>query len=98
MRIGQIVSIEDSNIPDVQTGVIVRREMEVQGMYWWYEVLCNDGCHHVLPEYLLSPRLRQIRTSDEAENTPKKSHNYQQHSTKPTKNGLHYIHNGKQTT
>ena len=81
MRIGQIVSVEDSNIPHVQTGVIVRRQKEEQGMYWWYEVLCNDGCHHVLPEFLLSPRLRQIRTSNEVIKTTKKSHNYQQHST-----------------
>ena len=43
MRIGQIVSVEDSNIPHVQTGVIVRRQKEEQGMYWWYEVLCNEG-------------------------------------------------------
>ena len=81
MRIGQIVSVEDSNIPHVQTGVIVRRQKEEQGMYWWYEVLCNDGCHHVLPEFLLSPRLRQIRTSKEVIKTTKNSHNYQQHST-----------------
>ena len=96
MRIGQIVSIEDSNIPHVQTGVIVRREMEEQGMYWWYEVLCNDGCHHVLPAFLLSPRLRQIRTSDKVIKTSEKSHNFQQHSTNTSHNELHYIHNGKQ--
>ena len=96
MRIGQIVSIEDSNIPHIQTGVIIRKELEEQGMYWWYEVLCNDGCHHVLPAYLLSPRLRQIRTSDEANKSSIKLHNYQQHSTKHIQNKLHYIHNGKQ--
>ena len=96
MRIGQIVSVEDSNIPHVQTGVIVRREMEEQGSYWWYEVLCNDGCHHVLPSYLLSPRLRQIRTSNEVIKTSKKSLDNQRHSTKHTNYELHYIHNGKQ--
>ena len=86
MRIGQIVSVEDSNIPHIQTGVIVRRQREEQGMYWWYEVLCNDGCHHVLPAFLLSPQLRQIRTSNEVIKTTKKSHNYQQHCSNVRKN------------
>ena len=68
MRIGQIVSIEDKNIPYVQTGIIIRRERDPnQGQYFWYEVLANDEKIYVLPQFLLSPRLRQIRTSDEAE-------------------------------
>ena len=73
MRIGQIVAIEDNNIPHVQTGIILRREKEEQGMYWWYEVLANDENTYVLPAFLLSPRLRQIRTSDEAEKNRIKS-------------------------
>ena len=96
MRIGQIVSVEDSNIPHIQTGIIIRREKEEQAQYFWYEVLANDGQKYVLPAFLLSPRLRQIRTSDEVIKTSEKSHNFQQPSTKHTKNGLHYIHNGKQ--
>ena len=67
MRIGQIVSIEDNNIPHVQTGIIIRRERAPdQGQYFWYEVLANDEKIYILPQFLLSPRLRQIRTSDEA--------------------------------
>ena len=43
MRIGQIVSIEDNNIPHVQTGIIIRRERDPdQAQYFWYEVLAND--------------------------------------------------------
>ena len=68
MRIGQIVSIEDNNIPHVQTGIIIRRERDPnQAQYFWYEVLANDEKIYILPQFLLSPRLRQIRTSDEAE-------------------------------
>lgn len=55
MRIGQIVFIDDSNIPNVQTGIITKRQKEEQAQYFWYEVLCNDGQHHVLPAFLLSP-------------------------------------------
>ena len=73
MRIGQIVAIEDNNIPHVQTGIILRREKEEHGQYWWYEVLANDENKYVLPAFLLSPRLRQIRTSDEAEKNRIKS-------------------------
>lgn len=96
MRIGQIVSIEDKNIPHVQTGLIIRRERCVYEQYFWYEVLANDGEKYVLPAFLLSSALRQIRTSDEVIKTSKKSHNFQQPSTKHTQNKLHYIHNGKQ--
>ena len=96
MRIGQIVSIEDVNIPNVQTGVIVRRERDPDAQYFWYEVLCNDGEHHILPAFLLSPRLRQIRYCGEAEKTCEKSHNFQQHSTKTATNTLNYIHNQSQ--
>lgn len=74
MRIGQIVSIEDNNIPDVQTGIIIRRERDPdQGQYFWYEVLANDKKTYVLPAFLLSPHLRQIRTSNEADKITKKS-------------------------
>ena len=62
MRIGQIVFINDSNVPNVQTGIITKREMEDQGMYFWYEVLCNDGHNHVFPAYLLSPAQRASKT------------------------------------
>ena len=61
MRVGQIVFINDSNVPNVQTGIITKREMEEQGMYFWYEVLCNDGQNHVFPAYLLSPATRESR-------------------------------------
>ena len=43
MRIGQIVFIDDKNLPNVQTGIITKREKEPQASYFWYEVLCNDG-------------------------------------------------------
>ena len=55
MRIGQIVFIDDSNLPNVQTGIITKREKEEQAQYFWYEVLCNDGQHHVFPAFILSP-------------------------------------------
>ena len=97
MRIGQIVSIEDNNIPHVQTGIVIRRERDPdQAQYFWYEVLANDNKTYVIPQFLLSPHLRQIRTSNEVNKTSIKLHNFQQHSSKHTKNGLHYIHNGKQ--
>ena len=51
MRIGQIVFIKDANLPDVQTGIITKREKEEQAQYFWYEVLCNDGHHHVIPGF-----------------------------------------------
>ena len=73
MRIGQIVSIDDKNIPHVQTGIILRRERDPNAQYFWYEVLANDEKTYVLPAFLLSPRLRQIRTSDEANKSTKKS-------------------------
>jgi len=95
MRIGQLVSIKGSNL-DIQTGIIRRKEKCQTGEFWWYEVLCDDKQHHVLPGYLLSPRLRQIRTSNEANKISIKLQNYKQHGTKHTQNKLHYIHNGKQ--
>ena len=60
MRIGQIVFIDDSNIPNVQTGIITRREKEEQAQYFWYEVLCNDGNNYVLPAFVLSLSLIHI--------------------------------------
>ena len=96
MRIGQLVAIDDKHMPHIQTGVIIRKQRDPESHWMWYEVLCNDGEHHILPNILLSPRLRQIRTSNEANKTSEKSHNYQQHSTKHTNYELHYIHNGKQ--
>ena len=59
MRIGQIVFIDDTNLPNVQTGIVTKREKEEQASYFWYEVLCNDGHHHVLPAFLLSPAQQQ---------------------------------------
>ena len=74
MRIGQIVSIEDNNIQHIQTGIIIRRERDPQqAQYFWYEVLANDEKVYVLPAFLLSPQLRQIRTSNEANKIAKKS-------------------------
>jgi len=55
MRIGQIVFIDKNFGGPVQTGIINRKEKCQTGEFWWYEVLCNDGQNHVLPEYLLSP-------------------------------------------
>ena len=62
MRVGQIVFIDDQNIPNVQTGIITKREKEEQGMYFWYEVLCNDGQNYVLPAFVLSPAHRASKT------------------------------------
>ena len=94
MRVGQIVFINDSNVPNVQTGIITKREMEEQGMYFWYEVLCNDGQNHVFPAYLLSPAPARVnRLSKKAQ----KINNIFVHtSTKHTKFQLDYIHNQTQ--
>ena len=54
MRIGQIVFIKDKNLPNVQTGIITKRQKE-DNHNFWYEVLCNDGQNYVLPGFLLSP-------------------------------------------
>ena len=96
MRIGQLVTITNHSDPGIQIGIIYQKEKSQYTESWWYEVLCNDGMHHVLPGYLLSSRLRQIRTSDEVNKTSIKLQNYKQHGTKHTQNKLHYIHNGKQ--
>ena len=63
MEIGQIVFINDDNLPHVQTGIITKRQREEQAQYFWYEVLCNDGQHHVFPTFLLSPAQRSYVTS-----------------------------------
>ena len=94
MRIGQIVFINDQNIPNVQTGIITRREKEECAQYFWYEVLCNDGLHHVFPAFLLSPAPPRVGRGN------KKSqinvHNFLHSSTKHTKFQLDYIHNQTQ--
>jgi len=61
MRIGQIVVVDDNSLPKIQTGIITKREMEEQGMYFWYEVLCNDGQNHVLPGYSLKPLRGEVQ-------------------------------------
>lgn len=60
MNIGQIVFVSDSKLPDVQIGIVTKREKEDRGMYFWYEILCNDGQNHVIPDFLLSPAQRRI--------------------------------------
>ena len=55
MKIGQIVFIDENFTGPVQTGIIVRMEESQNRDFCWYEVLCNDGQNHILPEYLLSP-------------------------------------------
>jgi len=94
MRIGQIVFVDDKNLPSVQTGIVTKREKEDQGLYFWYEVLCNDGQHHVFPEFLLSPAQRSHVTSSVKK--AKKSANSVQACTNNTHNQLNYIHNQKQ--
>lgn len=54
MRIGQIVFIKASNLPSLDTGIIIRKERDEDAQCMWYEVLCNDGQNHVIPDYLLS--------------------------------------------
>ena len=94
MRIGQIVFIEADNLPNVQTGIITRREKEEQASYFWYEVLCNDGQNHVLPAYLLSPA--NSRKWIIEEKTEKIMSILEHNSTKHTKFQLDYIHNQSQ--
>ena len=94
MRIGQIVFIDDQNIPNVQTGIITRREKEEQASYFWYEVLCNDGNNYVFPAYVLSPASsRKWIIKEKAE---KIMSILEHNSTKHTKFQLDYIHNQPQ--
>ena len=94
MRIGQIVFIEDTNLPNVQTGIITRREKEEQASYFWYEVLCNDGLTHVFPAFVLSPASsRKWIIEEKAE---KIMSILEHNSTKHTKFQLDYIHNQPQ--
>ena len=67
MSIGQIVFIKDKNLPNVQTGIITKRERCNESQYMWYEVLCNDGQNHVIPGFLLSPAGRKIRLQKNGE-------------------------------
>ena len=94
MRIGQIVFIKGQTLLKAQTGIIVRKEYEHTLEEWWYEVLCDDRCNHVLPGHLLSPAKSRVGRGN------KKSqinvHNFLHASTKHTKFQLHYIHNAKQ--
>jgi len=98
MRIGQIVFIRSQTFLDAQTGIIVRKEYEETLEEWWYEVLCNDGCNHVLPEQLLSPAgtTGSILDNNKAKNFAKKAAYFMQACTKNTHNQLNYIHNQKQ--
>ena len=98
MRIGQIVFVNSQTFLDVQTGIIVRKEFEHALQEWWYEVLCNDGCNHVLPEQLLSlaKTTRPILDNNKAKNFAKKAAYFMQACTKNTRNQLNYIHNDKQ--
>jgi len=94
MRIGQIVSIQEGYILQVQTGIIVRKEFEHTLQEWWYEVLCNDGCNHVLPEQLLSPA--GSRPGRGNKKSQINVHNFLHSSTKHTKFQLDYIYNQPQ--
>lgn len=96
MKIGQIIYIDDTRIPHVQTGIIVKKEYDQDGLHNWYEVLCNDGQNHVLPAFLLSPATRTHVTS--SVKYAKKRANTVQACINHTPNKLHYIHNDKQTT
>ena len=95
MRIGQIVFIKDKNLPNVQTGIITKRQKE-DNHNFWYEVLCNDGQNYVLPGFLLSPRpfTPFTWTKEMHEKRANSVHACINH----THNKLHYIHNDKQTT
>ena len=94
MKIGQIVFIKSQTLLKAQTGIIVRKEYEKTLEEWWYEVLCNDGCNHVIPACLLSPAGARVGRGN------KKSqinvHNFLHASTKHTKFQLDYIHNQTQ--
>ena len=94
MRIGQIVFIDADNLPDVQTGIITRREKEEQASYFWYEVLCNDGQYHVIPAFLLSPA--QPRLQRDFQKYTEIKQKIVQGCIKYTHNQLNYIHNQSQ--
>ncbi len=94
MNIGQIVFIKGQTFLKAQTGIIVQKEYEATLEEWWYEVLCDDRCNHVLPGYLLSPA--PARVGREYKNNAKKLANFVQACTNLTHNQLNYIHNQKQ--
>ena len=56
MKIGQIVHINEARNPNIQTGIITKKEKSRSCDEWWYEVLCNDSKNHVIPGSLLSRR------------------------------------------
>ena len=94
MRIGQIVFINNQTLIDAQTGIIVRKEFEHALQEWWYEVLCNDGQNHVLPEQLLSPA--QARVQRDFQKHTEIKQKIVQGCIKYTHNQLNYIHNQSQ--
>jgi hypothetical protein len=97
MRIGQIVFIENRTFVQAQTGIIVRKEYEKTLEEWWYEVLCNDGCNHVIPGRLLSlVRFGSDSIDDNSKNKLQKLVKIEQACTKAKQNQLYYIHNQKQ--
>ena len=86
MRIGQIVLIDDTRIPQIQTGIIVRKEYDPDGLHNWYEVLCNDGNNHVLPGFLLSSAkpAHPIIDKNKVKNFANKAAKFMQACTKTT--------------
>lgn len=87
MKIGQIVFVDDTRIPHIQTGVIVRKEYDPDGLHNWYRVLCNDGQNHVLPAFLLSPASSSrhpVLDKNKVKNFANKAAKFMQACTKTT--------------
>ena len=94
MKIGQLVEIALEGTRRV--ALVSRREKDVISKEWWFEVMTDDGTHHVVPGWLvrpLSPASRTQRGPEAAKLFAKKLNYFQQHSTKTSPNRLNYIHN-----
>ena len=96
MKVGSIVFIGEEYSCPVNTGIVTKIEFDTSTGENWFEVFCDDGYNHVIPGHLLSSAYPQKYVPDGIIETSRKIYNLQQHSSKHTKNKLHYIHNGKQ--
>jgi hypothetical protein len=94
MRVGELIEITLEGTRRV--ALVSRREKDVISKEWWFEVMTDDGIHHVVPGCLvrpLSPAPRTERSFEAIKLFAKKLKYFQQHSTKTSPNTLNYIHN-----
>jgi hypothetical protein len=94
MKVGQLVEVVFEGTKKV--GLISRCEKDIISKEWWFEVMVDDGTHHIVPGWIvrpLSPAPRNNRGPEAAKLFAKKLKYFQQHSTKTSPTTLNYIHN-----